>query len=68
MITQPDTDLDRSVSRQYATTADNLRVATTAEALEANGIAVLRAADAASARRIVLDLIPDGSQVYHGAS
>src|SRR5712692_8310965 len=26
------------------------------------------APDAAAAKRIVLDLIPDGSQVYHGAS
>ena len=29
---------------------------------------MLRAADAAEAKRIVLGLIPDGSQVYHGAS
>jgi hypothetical protein len=29
---------------------------------------VLRAADAAEAKRIVLDLIPEGSQVHHGAS
>jgi YkgG family uncharacterized protein len=68
MITQSDTEVDRSVSRQFAMTADNLRVARTAEALEANGIAVLRAADAANAKRIVLDLIPGGSQVYQGAS
>ena len=39
-----------------------------AAALEANGIIVLRAGDAAEAKRIVLDLIPDGSQVHHGAS
>jgi len=68
MITQPTTDTDLSVSREFATTADNLRVARTAEALEANGITVLRASDAAHAKRIVLDLIPEGSQVYHGAS
>ena len=37
-------------------------------ALEANGINVLRASDAAEANRIVLALIPDGSQVHHGAS
>jgi hypothetical protein len=37
-------------------------------ALEANGISALRAADAAEAKRIVLDLIPEGSQVHHGAS
>ena len=29
---------------------------------------MLRAADAAEAKRIVLGLIPDGSQVHHGAS
>ena len=37
-------------------------------ALEANGIRVLRAADASEAKRILLGLIPDGSQVHHGAS
>jgi YkgG family uncharacterized protein len=67
MITDS-TDVDTFLSREFATTADNARVARTAEALEANGVAVLRAADAADARRIVLGLIPDGSQVHHGAS
>jgi hypothetical protein len=43
-------------------------VTRTASALEANGISVLRAAHAADAKRIVLQLIPDGSQVHHGAS
>jgi hypothetical protein len=46
--------------------ADDARVTRTAAALEANGISVLRAADAAE--RIVLGLIPDESQVHHGAS
>jgi L-lactate utilization protein LutC len=40
----------------------------TAAALEANGITVLRAGNAAEAKRIVLGLVPEGSQVYHGAS
>jgi L-lactate utilization protein LutC len=48
--------------------SDEARVSRAAAALEANGIGVLRAADAAEAKRIVLGLIPDGSQVYHGAS
>src|SRR5438876_8430681 len=61
-------DLDRSVSTRFATPATEARVQRTAAALEANGIRVLRAADAAEAKRIVLDLIPDGSQVHHGAS
>jgi hypothetical protein len=60
--------LDRSVSVRFATPADDARVRRTAAALEANGINVLRAADAAEAKEIVLGLIPDGSQVHHGAS
>ena len=59
---------DGSVTVQFATVADQARVQRTATALESNGISVLRAADAAEAKRIVLSLIPDGSHVYHGAS
>src|SRR2546427_9126678 len=55
------TDLDRSIRRRFGTLADDVRVRRTAAALEANGIRVLRAADAADAKRIVLGLIPDGS-------
>jgi LUD domain len=68
MVTELNSKLDQSISRRYATMADDARVKRTAAALEANGIGVLRAADAAEARRIVLDLIPAGSQVHHGAS
>ena len=68
MITQLNPNLDRDVQRRFGTAADDPRVTRTAAALEANGIGVLRAADAADAKRIVLGLIPAGSQVYHGAS
>ena len=68
MITKLHPDLDRSIVRRFGTVADDTRVRRAAAALEANGISVLRAADAAEARRIVLGLIPDGSQVHHGAS
>ena len=68
MITELQQDLDRSLGRRFGMLADDARVARTAVALEANGISVLRAADAADAKRIVLDLIPDGAQVHHGAS
>jgi hypothetical protein len=68
MITQLNPDIDRDIQRRFGTAADDARVTRTAAALEANGIGVLRAADAADAKRIVLDLIPAGSQVYHGAS
>src|SRR5438552_5969756 len=68
MTTELYTDLDRSITRRFGTLGDDARVRRTAAALEANGISVLRAADAAEARRVVLGLIPDGSQVHHGAS
>jgi hypothetical protein len=61
-------DLDPSIKLRFGTLADDAWVTRTAAALEANGISVLRAADAAEAKRIVLGLIPDGSQVHHGAS
>ena len=68
MSSELQTDLDRSLSRRFGTVADDDRVTRTIAALEANGISVLRAANAGEAKRIVLDLIPAGSQVHHGAS
>lgn len=56
------------VVRRFGSVADDSRVRRATAALEANGINVLRAADGAEAKRIVLGLIPDGSQVHHGAS
>ncbi len=68
MISELEPNLDPSLSRRFGTVADEASARRTAAALEANGITVLRAPDAAAAKRIVLDLIPDGSQVHHGAS
>ena len=68
MITELNPDFDRSISRRFGSLADDDSVSRTAAALEANGIGVLRAVDAADAKRVVLGLIPAGSQVYHGAS
>jgi hypothetical protein len=61
-------DLNQSLSHRFAAVADDDRVTRTVAALEANGIRVLRAANAGDAKRIVLGLIPAGSQVHHGAS
>ena len=61
-------DLDASIRGEFGTPASDARVSRTTAALEANGIHVLRAADAAEAKLMVLDLVPDGSQVHHGAS
>ena len=68
MISELEPNLDPSTSRRFGTVADEPSVKRTVAALEANGITVLRAPDSATAKRIVLDLIPDASQVYHGAS
>jgi hypothetical protein len=68
MIKELEPNFDPSVSRRFGTVSNDARVTRTAAALEANGIKVLRAANSAEAKRIVLDLIPDGAQVHHGAS
>src|SRR5207244_4037711 len=61
-------DPDGSLTRRWGTRANDVRVKRTIAALEANGITVLRATDAASAKRIVLNPIPDASLVHRGAS
>jgi hypothetical protein len=68
MIKEVELDPDGSLTRRWGTRADDVRVIRTMAALEANGITVLRASDAAAAKRIVLDLIPDASHVHQGAS
>jgi hypothetical protein len=67
MTTELQPELD-SLNRRFATKADEARVARAAAALEAHGITVVRAADAEEAKRIVLGLIPAGSEVHAGAS
>ena len=68
MIAELLPDVDPEIVRRFGTLADDTRVRRASVALEANGISVLRAADAAEAKRVVLGLIPDGSEVHHGAS
>ena len=59
---------DQSAEDRFGTVASEASVKRAAAALEANGISVRRATSLADAKQIVLDLIPDGSQVYQGAS
>ncbi len=68
MITELKPNVDWASSGGFDTVADQASVRRAAAALEANGITVLRARDATEAKRIVLGIIPDGSQVHHGAS
>jgi YkgG family uncharacterized protein len=68
VIKQVEVDPDEALTRRWGTRAEDVRVKRTMAALEANGITVLRASDAAAAKRIVLGLIPDASPVHQGAS
>ena len=61
---QPET----AASDGFGRPADELHVLQAAAALESNGFSVLRAGDATEAKRLVLDLIPTGTKVHHGAS
>ncbi len=53
---------------RFGIPAGEFQVRLVATALEANGFSVLRARDAAEAKRIVLEMIPEGTKVHHGAS
>jgi len=68
MISELEPSLDPSITRRFGSLADDASVKRATAALEANGMKVLRAANAAEAKEIVLGLIPDGAQVHHGAS
>jgi len=68
VIKEVELDPDGSLTRRWGTRANDGRVKRTMTALEANGFTVLRASDAAAAKRIVLALIPDSSPVHQGAS
>src|SRR4029078_8529425 len=59
---------EQSLGRRFAALANEERLARGSAALEAHGISVLRASDAADAKGIVLGLIPEGAEVSHGAS
>ena len=68
MIAELLPDVAPDIVRRFGTLADDTRVRRAAAALEANGISVLRAANAAEAKEVVLGLIDEGSEVHHGAS
>jgi len=68
MVNKLEPDHDRSMIGRWGTRADDVRVKRTMAALEANGMTAVLAADLDEAKRRVLDLIPDGSEVHSGAS
>jgi len=61
--TQPDL-----VEERWRTPASDEVVTRVTTALEANGTSVVRAANAVEAKRLVLDMVPDGAQVHSASS
>ncbi len=55
-------------NREFEKLAPDERIERTRQALEANGIHVLIANSREEARKLFFDLVPDGSEVFLGAS
>ncbi len=55
-------------NRRFAKLASDERIERTAKALEANGIHTLIAENGEAARRMFFELVPEGAQVFLGAS
>lgn len=53
---------------EFAKQATNEKIERTVKALEANGIQVLVAENGAQAKKLFFELVPDGSEVFLGAS
>ena len=68
MVDQISVELDPALTLRYGRPKSEGRLKRAADALAANGFTVVRAGDAATAREVVLGLIPDGAEVHHGAS
>jgi hypothetical protein len=61
-------DITITPIEEFAKLAVNERIERTSKALEANGIQTLVAENGTEAKRIFLELIPEGSEVFLGAS
>jgi L-lactate utilization protein LutC len=68
MIDELTADIDPAMRLRYGRAKSDAAVDRTARALANNGFVVRQAATAAEAKEVVLSLIPDGSEVLHGAS
>ena len=55
-------------NREFANMATDEQIERTAKALEANGIHTLIARNGAEAKKLVLEMLPDGAEVHQGAS
>jgi hypothetical protein len=60
--------LEAAPALEFTQPADDGRIERTAEALEANGIHTLIAEDGEEARRMFFELVPEGAEIFLGAS
>jgi len=61
-------DIAITFIEEFAKQANDEKIARTSKALEANGIQTLIAENGAEAKRLFFELIPEGSEVFLGAS
>ena len=62
------TDKTLTPNREFAIPAGNEQIERTAKALEANGIHTLIAENGEEAKRLFFELVPEGAEVFLGAS
>ncbi len=68
MLNTHDTVSDLIPNKEFAKLATDEQIERTVKALEANGIDTLIADDGADAKRLFFELVPDGAEVFLGAS
>lgn len=68
MLKTQDNVSELTPNREFAKLASDERIERTAKALEANGIHAVIAENGAEAKRIFFELVPEGSEVFLGAS
>lgn len=68
MLIQTKVDSELTPNQEFAILASDEQIERTVEALEANGIHAVVAENGEEARRIFFELIPEGAEIFLGAS
>jgi hypothetical protein len=68
MLIQTKVDSELTPNQEFAKLADDEQIERTVKALEANGIHAVVAENGEEARRIFFELVPEGAEVFLGAS
>src|SRR5258705_11390090 len=68
MLIQSKVDSELTPNQEFAKLADDEQIERTAKALEANGIHAVVAENGEEAKRIFFELVPEGAEIFLGAS